>query len=452
MLFQRFEAKGLAHYSYLVGDGNQAVVIDPQRDCDVYVDTAAREGLAITHILETHRNEDYVIGSVELASQTGAQVLHSAHDELDYGYGGRIAEGEVLRVGRLRLEPLHTPGHTLGHMGYLLRDPSGWPWVVFTGDALFAGDVGRCDFYGPDRLEEMAGLLYDSIFNKLLPLGDGVILAPAHGSGSACGTAIAERPWTTIGLERKHNARLQHADKASFVAHVARMLEYPPYFRMMEKLNLEGAPLLSSILPPKPLSAHEFAAEAVHARVLDTRMELAFTAAHVPGALSIWHVGVPGWAGWFVPYDKPLLLVSEGNDPWPIVRDLRRLGYDHITGFLSGGMLAWHTAGLRSESIATVTVQRLCGLLDEGMEPWILDVRSEDEVRHTPIPGAHHIHLSHVQERMSEVPQDQPVYIFCGSGLRSTVAASLLKRGGWQNLTVVLGGLEGWNSVSCPLP
>jgi len=452
MLFQRFEAKGLAHYSYIVGDGDQAVVIDPQRDCEVYVEAAAREGLPITHILETHRNEDYVTGSVELASRTGAEVHHSAYDELEYGHGGRVAEGEVIRIGRLRLEPMHTPGHTRGHMSFLLRDATGAPWVVFTGDSLFAGDVGRCDFYGEDKLEEMAGLLYDSIFQKLLPLGDGVIVAPAHGSGSACGTAIAERPWTTLGLERAHSPKLQYTDKASFVAHTARMLEYPPYFHMMEKMNLEGARLLGSLLPPRPLSAHEFAEQAKHATVLDTRMELGFTAAHVPGAISIWHVGVPGWTGWFVPYDKPLLLVSEGHDPSPIVRDLHRLGYDGITGFLSGGMLAWHTAGLRSESIAAVTVQRLCGLLDDEMGPWILDVRSEGEVKQKAIPGAHHIHLSHVPERMAKVPREQPVYIFCGSGLRSTVAASLLKRAGWQNLTVVLGGLEGWNSVSCPLP
>ena len=188
MLFERFESKGLAHYSYLIGDGNQAAVIDPRCDGDVYVQTAGQEGMRITHILETHRNEDYVTGSVELASRTGAVIHHSAHDDLDYGYGEAIRDGEVLRIGRLKLEALHTPGHTLGHMSYLLYDPEGAPWVIFTGDALFAGDVGRTDFYGRDRLEEMTGLLYESLFHKILPLGDQVVLCPAHGAGSVCGT------------------------------------------------------------------------------------------------------------------------------------------------------------------------------------------------------------------------------------------------------------------------
>ena len=176
MLFKRFESEGLAHYSYLIGDGNQAVVIDPRRDCDVYVQVASEEGLRITHVLETHRNEDYVIGSVELASRTGAVIHLSAHDDLDYGYGERIRDGETLKIGRLKLKALHTPGHTLGHMSYLLYDPDGVPWMIFTGDALFAGDVGRTDFYGRDRLEEITGLLYESLFHRILPLGDEVIL------------------------------------------------------------------------------------------------------------------------------------------------------------------------------------------------------------------------------------------------------------------------------------
>jgi hydroxyacylglutathione hydrolase len=452
MLLERVESKGLAHYSYLIGSGGRAVVIDPRRDCDVYIDLAMGEGLAITHVLETHRNEDYVSGSVELASRTEAKVLHSALDELDYGYGERIREGEALRIGGLRLEPIHTPGHTLGHMSFLLRDTTGAPWIVFTGDTLFAGDVGRCDFYGEDRLEEMGGLLYDSLVLKILPLGDGVMVAPAHGSGSACGTAIADRVWTTIGLERQLNPRLQFKTKSDFVQHVARMLEYPPYFRMMEELNLKGPPVLGPFPSPEPLSAREFAERARAAVVLDTRSEVGFTAAHVPGAISIWETGVPSWAGWFLPYDRPLLLVSDAMDVSAIVRALLRIGYDRVEAFLRDAMDAWHSAGLESESINAVTVQELCHLLDEAGDVWILDVRSGDEVTKRPIPGAYHIHLTEVPERMEEVPRGRAVYIFCGSGRRATVAASLLRRAGWDNLTVVLGGLEGWSSVSCPLP
>jgi hydroxyacylglutathione hydrolase len=451
VLLQRFESAGLAHYSYLIGDGIRAAVIDPRRDIDVYVGAAASSGMRIGTILETHRNEDYVIGSRELAAATGATVLRSGEGDLVYGYGEPVHDGDTLTVGRLKLVALHTPGHTRGHMSYLLHDPDGEPWVVFTGDALFAGDVGRTDFYGPDRLDEMTGLLYDSLFRKILPLGDGVIVCPAHGSGSACGSAIAERTWTTIGLERKHNLKLQYAERDEFVAQVGHILEYPPYFRMMEKLNLEGPPVLGLQPPPPPLSAHEFAARVGDAQVVDTRMELGFGAAHVPGAIFIAEGRLPSFAGWFLSYDRPILLVTETNDVDQSVCYLSRLGFDNVEGFLAGGMWAWHTAGLESERIGTITVQELCYRLDSDVEPWILDVRSEEEVERTAIPLAHNIHLTHLPERASEVPRDRQVYVFCGSDLRAMIGASLMKRAGYDNLTVVLGGLAGWSSVTCPL-
>lgn len=451
MLFERFESPGLAHYSYLIGDGNQAVVIDPRRDCDAYVEAARRAGKRISHVLETHRHEDCVVGSVELASRTGATVLRSAHDELAYGYGAAIQDGEALSIGRLPLTALHTPGHTLGHASYLLHDPGGAPWILFSGDALFAGDVGRTDFYGAERLEEMTGLLYDSLFQTILPLGDGVLLCPAHGAGSACGTAIAERMWTTIGLERRLNPKLQFTERAEFVERVGRMLDYPPYFRTMERLNLEGPPLLGSLPTPPLLSPKAFAARAQDAQVLDTRMELGFGSAHVPGALSIWEDGLPGFAGWFLTYDRPILLVGETEDVSQAVRFLVRLGFDRLEGVLAGGMHEWLAAGLPSQRVGTVTVQELCHLLDADEDPWILDVRSSEEVQAQRIPVAHPIHLTHLPQHVDQVPRDRPVYIFCGSGRRSMVAASLLRRLGRDNATVVLGGLSGWRSTTCPL-
>jgi hydroxyacylglutathione hydrolase len=457
VLFERFESAGLAHFSYLIGDGTRAAVIDPRRDVDIYVEKATQAGMRISHVVETHRNEDYVIGSCELAAATGATIRRSGEGDLSYGYGEPIYDGETLTVGRLELRALHTPGHTLGHMSYLLHDPDGQPWVVFTGDALFAGDVGRTDFYGPDRLDEMTGLLYDSLFHKIMPLGDGVIICPAHGSGSACGSAIAERTWTTIGLERAGNAKLQYTEKDEFVARAGRTLEYPPYFAMMEKLNLEGPPVMGSLPTPPPLSAHEFAArlEATapggDVQVVDTRNELGFGAAHVPGAIFIAEDRLPRFAGWFLSYDKPILLVTATNDVGTSVRYLARLGFDQVEGFLAGGLWAWHTAGLVSASIGTITVQDLCRRLDSEAESWILDVRSEEEVERIAIPLAHNIHLLHLPERMAEVPRDRQVYVFCGSDLRAMMGASLMKRAGYDNLTVVLGGLQGWSSITCPL-
>ena len=200
MIFRRFVSEGLAHYSYLIGDQDRAAVIDPRRDCGEIIEAAVAGGMAITHVLETHRNEDYVTGSIELSSRTGAVVLHSAHDDLPYQYGEPIREGDSIQIGRLRLVALHTPGHTPGHMSYVLYEASGAPWMVFTGDTLFAGEVGRTDFLGVENLDKMTGLLYDSLFDKILPLGDGVIVCPAHGAGSVCGSGIADRFWTTVGL------------------------------------------------------------------------------------------------------------------------------------------------------------------------------------------------------------------------------------------------------------
>jgi hydroxyacylglutathione hydrolase len=451
MLFERIESQGLAHYSYLIGDQREAVVIDPRRDCEVYVQRAYQEGMRIKHVLETHRNEDYVVGSLELAQRTGAEICH-ADAQLDYQYGEAVEDGQDWQVGRLKVEAIHSPGHSPGSMSYLLRDPGGEPWMVFTGDALFAGDVGRVDLLGMDRAEEMAGLLYDTLFGKLLPLGDEVLVCPAHGAGSVCGTAIAERMWTTIGLERKLNPKLQFTGEAEFVAQVAKELERPPYFRMMEKYNVEGAPVLGSVPAPRPLKPGELAQERERALVLDTRMELGFASAHVPESLFIWLEGLPAFAGWFLPYETPILLVSEGEHPLQAARYLFRLGYDDLPGYLSGGMLAWHTAGLESSAVRTVTVQQLCFLLDEGEETSILDVRSEEELETTGrIPNAQHIHLTLLPGRLDEVPRDRTVYIFCGSGLRSMIAASMLRRAGWQRLVVVLGGLAGWNSVTCTL-
>jgi len=451
MVFERIESEGIAHCSYLIGDGHRAVVIDPRRDGDIYIDRAVRNGFRIFAILETHRNEDYAIGSVELADRTGAEIWH-ADGQLDYQYGQTVSDGQSWNAGRLKITAIHSPGHTPGSMSYLLHDPDGRPWMLFTGDALFAGDVGRVDLLGMDRAEELAGQLYDTLFEKLLPLGDDLIVCPAHGSGSVCGSAIAERTWTTIGLERRLNPMLQHGSREEFIAAAARELERPPYFRRMERLNLEGAALPGGLPAPPPLTADEFAEKAQTSIVLDTRSNLSFCAAHVPQSLSIWLEGLPGFVGWFTPYDKPLLMVNETDDTDRMVRYLVRLGYDQLVGSLAGGMLSWHTAGQESGAIRTVTVQTLCALLDEEEKLHVLDVRSEREVTSAgEIPNAHQIHITQLPHRMSEVPRDRSVYIFCGSGLRSTVAASLLQRQGWKNVAVVLGGLAGWSSVSCPL-
>ncbi len=452
MLLERIVSTGLAHYSYLVGDKNLALVIDPRRDVDDYIKMANMAGMRIGYILETHRNEDYFVGSMELAAWTGAEVWH-ADRQWDYQYGLPVTAGQKWRVGRIEVEALATPGHTPGSMSYLLRDPTGIPWMLFCGDTLFAGEVGRIDLLGRDLAAVNAGLLYESLFSRILPLGDEVMLCPAHGSGSVCGESIAERLWTSIGIERKHNARLQAESKEQFVASLLKSQpDRPPYFRRMEKVNLEGRPVLGVLPSPQPLDAKSFSELSENAQILDTRQELGFAAGHVPGSQFIWLDGLASFAGWFLSYERPILLVGEGNLVENIAVILLRLGFDNIAGFLAGGMLSWHMSGMGSDSIRTQTVQELYRQLNGGEQIWILDVRFESELlKDGRIEGAQHIPITAIRERLNEVPKDREISIFCGSGMRSMVAASFLKARGWKSLRVILGGMAGWRSINSPI-
>ena len=454
MLFEKIKSPGLAHISYLIGDNNKAVVIDPRRDIDIYLEKAVEKGYKITKILETHRNEDYIIGSTELKAKTGAEIWH-ADQMLDYQYGKPVQDGQEFKIGNLKIEAIHTPGHTPGSMTYILYGYEGEPWMVFTGDVLFAGDVGRIDFLGEKNLEKTGSWLYDSIFNKILPLGDEVILCPAHGAGSVCASAIAERELTTVGIERKLNPKLQVENKEEFIELVGEMLEYPPYFENMEESNLTGRERLANYEKPTALSAAEFTKfmEGDNTYIIDVRTEAAYASAHIPGSISIPLKNLPSFVGWFIPVGAKILLVTEGGYPEEAIKHLYRTGYDNILGYLNKGIISWHMAGKKSESINTVTVDKLCTLLDtEPEERFILDIRAEEEIEEEgEIKDAVNIHLTQLPEHYNELPQTKPIYIFCGSGLRSMTAASLMQNQGFINQRVVLGGLVAWNSTSCPI-
>jgi hydroxyacylglutathione hydrolase len=454
MLFERIEAEGLAHYSYIVGDQGVAAVIDPKRDCACYLDIANAHGMRICTILETHRNEDYVIGSRSLFTMTGAAIWH-ADTMLDYRYGSPVSDGQRFKIGRLSIEAISSPGHTPGGMSYLLRDLIGQPWVLFCGDTIFAGDVGRVDLSGMDNAAELGRALYHTIHSRILPLGDGVMLCPAHGAGSACGMKILDRPWTTIGIERLTSRKLQIKSEQEFVSAHAVYGEKPPYFSMMERMNLLPSAECSAPARPFAMSAIEFSAKASEAFVLDVRSELSYSAAHIPGSQFIWLDGLAKFAGWFIPYDRPLLLVTETAYRDKTTSEasaiLFRMGYDNVLGYLAEGLVGWHAAGLHSNGTRTITVRRFCRKLDEDGDDglFILDVRSAEEAASSMIQNAKNISLTMLPSRMQEVPKDMDVYIFCGSGMRATVASSLLQRSGWKNLVVVLGGISGWKSLKC---
>ena len=454
MIFERIKAQGIAHNSYLVGSGNDVVVIDPRRDCQVYVDSAQEKGLKINYVFETHRNEDYVIGSLELNNITGAEIYHGPG--LKWKYGNTLSDGQQFRIGSLRLTAIHTPGHTDESMSYTIADlATGEATVmVFTGDALFVGDVGRTDLYGMDEAPRLASNLYDSIFNKLLPLGDSVILCPAHGAGSVCGMHIANRDESTIGIERIHNPVLQIKNKNEFIRYkVAEQPERPHYFHQMEKLNLEGPPLLGCMSLPPPLTPAEFRQEmGKGAVVVDTSEPPAFGGAHIKGAYSVWLEGLPAFAGWVLSYDQPILLVLEDQAHLErAVRYLVRAGYDRITGYLRGGTEGWYNAGLPIEHLPLLSVHQLKGMLDRGEELLVLDTRGQEEWESGHIAGALHINVGYLEQRLSEVPRDVPVAVICNVGHRAGVGASILLRAGYPSVYNVLGSVKAWVTAGFPV-
>lgn len=446
MFFERIFTDSLAHYSYMIGEGEEIVVIDPQPDIQVYLDRANEAGMKITKILETHRNEDFAVGSRVLSDITGAHVYISAHEDLDYKYGEKIKDGHRFEVENFKFEALHTPGHTLGHLSFVLYIDENKPYMIFTGDTLFAGDVGRTDFYGKDKLDEMTGKLYDSIFNKILPLGDHVILCPAHGAGSACGGNIENRPYTTIGYEKKYNSKLQYESKDEFIKNVGQMMHKPKYFNTIEEINLKGINRIDCDIKIHKGTIDDF--EKGEKYLVDIRGKDAFCNNHIPNSLYIGEEELGSYIGLYVPTDANIYFITETQDKDQLNKlylDLRRMGYSEDIGFLIGGMDTWYTNGKEVESIGTIHPKELQDKLDK--DSIILDVRKEDELEdEPPIYNSVNIPLQELLERIEELSKDKIIYTVCSSGNRATVAAGLLKKEN-GNPIVLLGGIQGWNSI-----
>ncbi|WP_221766054.1 MBL fold metallo-hydrolase [Halomonas nitroreducens] len=449
MRIEKIKSEGVAHLSYMVIDGQAAAVIDPRRDIDVYLENARRHGANITHVFETHRNEDYVVGSRSLAEVTGATVLHGQAGRVDHAQP--VTDGEHFDIGKARLGVLETPGHTLDSISLTLadRDFGDAPVAVFTGDTLFIGDVGRTDFY-PERREEMAGKLYDSLFDNLLPLGDGVQLYPAHGAGSVCGSGMAEREFSTLGYERRCNPMLQ-LDRNAFIRTKSQEHHYqPPYFRRMEALNDRGVE--HDALPrPRALPPGPFAERCSDdMTVLDLRTPEAFCGAHIPGSLSMPTAVAPGYIGWLVSYDTPLgLVLDDDADLDRALRELYRLGYDRVEAYLTPGMTAWEASGADYAVVPTIAASTLKQRYEQGEDFVLLDVRGIEEYEAGHLPDAMHVYLGHLPDRLDELPRGIPIVTFCGSGKRAAVAASLLKRHGFDQVENCLGSMAACQAVGC---
>ncbi len=381
MKLQTIKSEGLAHNSYYLSSENEAVVIDPRRDCEIYAQLAKQECAEIKYILETHRNEDYVVGSLELQKMTQAEIGHSKALVFKYGEHN-LADGESLSFGSVKIKVLHTPGHTNESLCYLVYPSGGTePLMAFTGDTLFAGSVGRTDLYGKSAQRTQAEKLYISLHEKLLPLGDHLLVYPAHGAGSVCGHGISGQEPTTVGYEKKTNPYLQ-LDKEEFIQKaVNEELVVPRYFKKMEEYNLNGAPLLSELSYPKPLTLQVFEEEMQEPNmiVIDTRMPYAYAGSHIPNALSIWLKGTSMFTGWILNTNQYIVFVHERpTDMDKAATYLRRMGFDNMCGYLCGGMEEWQEAGKPINSAGTMSVIELKKKLQKR-EVLLVDVRKPSE-------------------------------------------------------------------------
>ncbi|MGB8892534.1 MAG: rhodanese-like domain-containing protein [Methanoregula sp.] len=453
MWLERIVAEGLSHNSYIIGSGGKAAVIDPRRDCDIYVDLAKRHDAIITHIFETHRNEDYVSGAPELAHRCEAPIFHGPR--LDFAYGNIAHEGARFVIGTLEISILETPGHTEESLTFVLVDTevSREPYMVFSGDTLFAGDIARTDLAGPGQKTAMAEKMYASITRKILPLGDGVILCPAHGAGSVCGEEIADHPFSTIGYEKRTNPVLALGHDAFIARRSAESPYLPPYFRQMEKVNREGPALLLDFKRPYPVPVADLTSLIASGfQIVDVRSPTAFAAGHIPGSFSIWGDGIPSFAGWFLDYNRQIVLIDDFNGNLaPVFRHFLRLGYDNTTGWLAGGFPAWCRAARPVEMIGTCSVQDLNDLLFRE-KPFVLDVRDKKNREKVGyIPDSLPVYIGELVQHIPEIPKNRPVFVYCDSGYKGSLGVSVLAIHGYTEVTNVLGGMQAWVRAGYPV-
>lgn len=448
MYFKQFYLGCLAHASYLIGSEGEAAVVDPQRDVEQYIDEAAQHGLTIRYVIETHLHADFVSGHRELAARTGADIVFGARANAEFPHLA-VREGDELRIGRVRLKVLETPGHTPESVSLLVIDEEEGdaPTRVLTGDALFIGDVGRPDLAGAKGFtaEQMASMLYDSLHEKLLKLDDSVGVYPAHGAGSACGRNISSERSSTLGEQRRFNYALRPMPREEFVRMMTTDLAEPPkYFPIDAEINRRGAGPLHLSIPP--LTAHE-ADVAVQkgAAVLDVRDGAAFGAGHLPGAIN---VGLDGqyasWAGSLLSPDEAVVIVADGlPQVEEAVMRLARVGLENLAGYLDGGVAAWATAGLEIETLQQLPVDELHERMREGILR-IIDVRTPAEYASGHIPGAVNAPLAELPAAAATLAPDVPSAVICAAGYRSAAASSLLARSGFREIYNVVGGTTAW--------
>lgn len=453
MQFKQFYLGCLAHASYLIGSDGEAAVVDPQRDVDQYVQEAEANNFKIKYVIETHLHADFVSGHRELAERTGAEIVFGEKAGANFPHRA-VRDGDEIRVGKLVLRILETPGHTPESISILVIDPevSDQPSKVLTGDTLFIGDVGRPDLAGGRgyTAPQMAGLLYDSLHGKLLTLDDSVEVYPAHGAGSMCGRNISKETSSTIGEQRQFNYALQPMSKDDFVRIMTTDLpDAPKYFAEDAEINRAGASALTEVPNPTALSPEEIQQlQADGHVVLDVRSATEFGAGHVPGSINI---GLGGqfamWAASLIPLTTPLIIVAESEEKVQeaVVR-LARVGIEGVRGYLEGGMLTWDKAGLEIAAVPQISVGELRDLLTTESDVQVIDVRRPPEYKDGHVPHAVTAPLSVLKERIPSLTFDpkKTTAVICAGGYRSSAATSLLEQQGFTDLRNVTGGTAAW--------
>jgi hydroxyacylglutathione hydrolase len=462
MILKQFYLNCLAQASYLIGDEETrtAAVIDPRRDVEVYLEEAQRHDLEIRHVFLTHFHADFIAGHLELRNRTGAVIYLGARACAEYPFTP-MADGDVLEFGRVRLRVLETPGHTPESVSILVYDlahEASQPQAVLTGDTLFVGDVGRPDLRAALgwSASELGHLLFESLRTRLLPLPDGTLVYPAHGAGSLCGKSLAAETVSTIGEQRRSNYALQPMSPAEFVALVtADQPDAPPYFTYDAVLNSKERPTLdvNLRLTLKPLTLDrllELQREGI--QVLDVREPTEFGQGHLAGSINI---GLSGqyatWAGTVLASEGPIAIVADPSREQEAATRLGRIGFDHIAGYLEGGMQALESRVDLLRTTECATADALAAELASPKPPFVLDVRTAREWRHKQIGGSVNIPLNQLVKRMNELPRNRRMWVHCAGGYRSSIGTSLLQLAGFDCLVELASGLAAWEAARLPL-
>jgi hydroxyacylglutathione hydrolase len=453
MYFEQFYLGCLAHASYLFGSDGQAAVVDPQRDVEIYIEAAKKQGLQIRYIFETHLHADFVSGHNELADRTGANIYIGKAAQATFPHIG-MEDGSQVHVGRLRVNALATPGHTQESMCFLVTDEekSDKPYAVLTGDTLFIGDVGRPDLSKSYTPQQLAGMLYDSLHQKLMTLPNEVLVYPAHGAGSLCGRNMRAERSSTIGTERLTNYALQIKDRDEFVRQMTSNLPArPDYFLEDAAINRAGASALGDLPDLAPISASALKARIQSGDVaLDVRPSDDFAAGHVPGSINIALSGqFASWAGAVLGLSaRPILIAGTADEIAEARMRLARVGIEELSGYLEGGVEGWQKAGFELAQMPQVTVEELKTHL-AAHDLHVLDVRREGEWNAGHIEGADWYPLDRFKAALPTLEEGTPTAVHCKSGYRSMIAASLLQRAG-HNVVNVIGGYDAWEQAKFP--